>query len=265
MVAGGGTTSYDLINIVGGMQKPLIDYKLIVPLDTRQVPNWAKDTYIQDYLSNGKPGFDFIVYKGQIYGVPSVLQGDSFAYQPDKTGKLDSCGALFDPKWRGYVALEDNYTTAGQKTALYLQKSGKAQINDPANMTPHEINAVVDFLIDLKKQGQFRVFWYSFQQAVNLITGQEVYVIGKALPGLLPLCGRGCRRAAWRVKVWWRSRPLPGSLREPTLGSEPKGRSLPQGGRGGVVALDHRSACVLIDGWHLRHLASNERWMPGGQ
>jgi putative spermidine/putrescine transport system substrate-binding protein len=177
MVAGGGTTSYDLINIVGGMQKPLIDYKLIVPLDTRQVPNWAKDTYIQDYLSNGKPGFDFIGYKGQIYGVPSVLQGDSFAYLPDKTGKLDSYGALFDPKWRGYVALEDNYTTAGQKTALYLQKSGKAQINDLANMTPDEIKAVVDFLIDLKKQGQFRVLWSSFQQAVDLITGQEVYVI----------------------------------------------------------------------------------------
>jgi putative spermidine/putrescine transport system substrate-binding protein len=177
MVAGGGTTSYDLINIVGGMQKPLVDNKLIVPIDTARISNWSKDSYIEEYLAKGRPGFDFIGYKGQIFGVPSVLQGDSFAYLPDKTGKLDSYGALFDPKWRGYVALEDNYTTAGQKTALYLQRSDKAHITDPANMAPDEIKTVVDFLIDLKKKGQFRVLWSSFQQAVDLITSQEVYVI----------------------------------------------------------------------------------------
>jgi putative spermidine/putrescine transport system substrate-binding protein len=174
MVAGGGTTSYDLINIVGGMQKPLVENKLIAPIDTAQIPNWSKDTYIREYLANGKPGFDFIGYDGRIYGLPSVLQGDSFAYLPGKTGALDSYGALFDPKWRGYVALEDNYTTAGQKTALYLQRSSKAHI---ANMTPTEVKTVVDFLIDLKKKGQFRVLWSSFQQAVDLITSQEVYVI----------------------------------------------------------------------------------------
>ncbi len=177
MVAGGGTTSYDLINVVGGMQKPLVDNELIAPIDTAQIPNWSKDSYIQEFLSQGKPGFDFIGYDGKLYGVPSVLQGDSFAYLPDKTGTLDSYGALFDPKWRGYVALEDNYTTAGQKTALYLKASGKAQIADPANMTPAEIKAVVDYLIEQKQQGQFRVLWSSFQQAVDLITRQEVYVI----------------------------------------------------------------------------------------
>lgn len=177
MVAGGGTTTYDLINIVGGMQKPLVDNKLIQPIDTSQIPNWKTDTFISNFLAEGKPGFRFIGYEGKVYGVPSVLQGDSFAYLPEKTGKLDSFGALFDPKWRGYVALEDNYTTAGQKTALYLNTSGRAKIADPANMTPSEITTVVNFLIDQKKQGQFRVLWSSFQQAVDLIVNKEVYVI----------------------------------------------------------------------------------------
>lgn len=177
MVAGGGTTAYDLINIVGGMQKPLVENDLILPIDTARIPNWAKDSYIQAFLAKGKPGFDFIGYDGRIYGVPSVLQGDAFAFLPEKTGKLDSYGAFFDPKWRGYVALEDNYTTTGQKTALYLSKSGQAKIKDPANMAPPEIKAVVDFLIDQKKKGQFRVIWSSFEQAVDLITSKEVYVI----------------------------------------------------------------------------------------
>ena len=177
MVAGGGASTYDIINIVGGMQKPLVDNNLIEPIETGKLPNWGKDSYIAEFLTQGKPGFEFIGYEGKIYGVPTVLQGDAFAYLPEKTGKLVSYSALFDPKWRGFVSLEDNYTTAGQKTALYLKQAGLAKIADPANMTPAEIKAVVDFLIEQKKQGQFRVIWSSFQQAVDLIVGKEVYVI----------------------------------------------------------------------------------------
>src|SRR5437016_3216044 len=177
LIAGGGTQIYDVVNIVGGMQKPLVENNLIEPIDTARMPNWGKDTYIREFLAPGKPGFDFIGYKGNVYGVPTVLQGDSFAYLPEKTGPLDSYGALFDPKWKGYVALEDNFTTTGQKTALYLQKSRLASIKDPANMTPAEIKTVIDFLIAKKKAGQFRVIWSSFEQSVNLLTSREVYVM----------------------------------------------------------------------------------------
>jgi putative spermidine/putrescine transport system substrate-binding protein len=177
LIAGGGTGTYDVINIVGGMQKPLVENDLIEVIDTAKLGNWGKDTYIKSFLTPGTPGFDFIGYDNKIYGVPTVLQGDSFAYLPEKTGRLDSYGALFDPRWKGFVALEDNYTTAGQKTALYLKHAGKAKIGDPANMTPEEFKTVVDFLIAQKKQGQFRVIWSSFEQAVNLLVSKEVYVM----------------------------------------------------------------------------------------
>jgi putative spermidine/putrescine transport system substrate-binding protein len=177
LIAGGGQGTYDVINIVGGMQKPLVDNNLIVPVDTARMPNWAKDDYVREFMSAGQPGFNFIGYQNKIYGVPTVLQGDSFAYLPEKTGPLDSYAALFDPKWKGFVALEDNYTTAGQKTALYLKASNLATIKDPADMTPAEIKTVTDFLIAKKKEGQFRVIWSSFEQAVNLIVSKEVYVI----------------------------------------------------------------------------------------
>jgi putative spermidine/putrescine transport system substrate-binding protein len=177
LIAGGGVGTYDIINIVGGMQKPLVENDLIIPLDTARIANWAKNDYVEEYLSRGKPGFNFIGYQNTIYGCPTVLQGDSFAYLPERTGPLDSYAALFDPRWKGFVALEDNYTTAGQKTALYLKKSGLARIENPGDMTPEEVKAVIDFLIEQKKQGQFRVIWNSFEQAVNLITRKEVYVI----------------------------------------------------------------------------------------
>jgi putative spermidine/putrescine transport system substrate-binding protein len=177
LVAGGGRSAYDLINIVGGMQKPLVENDLILEVDTSRLKNWTKNTYISKYMSEPKPGFNFIGYDGKIWGVPTVLQGDSFAYLPDKTGELDSYAAMFDPKFKGFVALEDNYTTAGQKTALWLKKTGQANIEEPADMTPEEIKAVVDFLIEQKNKGQFRVIWSSFEQAVNLLTSREVHVM----------------------------------------------------------------------------------------
>ena len=177
LVAGGGRSTYDLINIVGGMQKPLVENDLILPIDTGRLENWSKDTYISEYMAKGKPGFNFIGYEDKIWGVPTVLQGDSFAYLPDKAGDLDSYAALFDPKFKGFVALEDNYTTAGQKTALWLKESSRASIKEPADMTPEEVKTVVDFLIEQKRKGQFRVIWSSFEQAVNLLTSREVYVM----------------------------------------------------------------------------------------
>jgi len=177
LVAGGGQGTYDIINIVGGMQKPLVENNLVVPIDTSRIPNWSKNSYLDEFLAQGKPGFQFIGFNDKIYGAPTVLQGDSFAYLPEKTGPLDSYAALFDPKWKGYVALEDNYTTAGQKTGLYLKKAGLATINNPDDMSKEEFKTVIDFLIEQKKAGQFRVIWNSFEQAVNLITSKEVYVI----------------------------------------------------------------------------------------
>jgi len=177
LLAGGGKSTYDVINIVGGMQKPLVENGLIDEIDTSRMPNWAKNGYLKDFFAPGQPGFNFIGEKGKIYGVPSVLQGDSFAYLPEATGPLDSYGALFDPKFKGYVALEDNYTTAGQKTALYLKASKLANIANPDNMTASEFKTVVDFLIERKRAGQFRTLWSSFEQAVNLIVSKEVKVI----------------------------------------------------------------------------------------
>lgn len=176
LIAGGGTQVYDIANIVGGMQKPLVENNLIVPIDMNRLPNWKRNTYIRDFIAAGKPGFDFVAYKGTVYGVPTILQGDSFAYLPEITGPLDSYAAMFDPKWRGFVALEDNFTTTGQKTALYLANNKLATIKNHADMTPSEIKTVIDFLIEKKREGQFRLIWTSFEQAVDLLVRREVYV-----------------------------------------------------------------------------------------
>jgi putative spermidine/putrescine transport system substrate-binding protein len=191
LIGGGGTSSYDVINIVGGMQKPLVENNLIDPIEVAKLPNWSQDGNVQEFLARDTPGFNFIGYQDKLYGVPTALGGDSFAYLPERTGILDSYSALFDPKFKGYVALEDNYTTAGQKTALYLKHAKLADISNPADMSPQEIRTVIDFLIDLKRKGQFRVLWSSFQQAVDLIVSKEVYVIDCWEPMVLAANSKG--------------------------------------------------------------------------
>jgi spermidine/putrescine-binding protein len=176
LIAGGGTSVYDFVTIVGGMQKPLVENDLVKPLDTARIPRWQGHDYIQKYVVGEPKGFEFAGYKGEIYMLPMFFQGDSIGYLPEFTGKVDSYAALFDPKFRGFTAVEDNFTTTGQKTALYLQKNGLADIKDPSNMTPGEVKTVVDFLIEKKKEGQFRLIWTSFEQSVNLFVNKEVYV-----------------------------------------------------------------------------------------
>ena len=160
------------------MQKPLVDNDLIEQIDTSRLPNWAKDSNIEEFLGKGKPGFKFIGYQDKVYGVPTVLQGDSFAYLPEKTGKLNSYAALFDPKWKGYVALEDNYTTAGQKTALYLKTRQSRQDRQSRR---HDRRGVQDRHRLPHRPEEARASSASsgtvFQQAVDLIVNKEVYVI----------------------------------------------------------------------------------------
>ena len=57
LIAGGGQTTFDVINIVGGMQKPLVDNDLILELDPSRLANWQGNSYIEQYLASGTPGF----------------------------------------------------------------------------------------------------------------------------------------------------------------------------------------------------------------
>ena len=131
---------------------------------------------MRSFSARARPGSTSSAIRTSCTAFRPCCREDSFAFLPEKTGPLDSYAALFDPKFKGYVALEDNYTTAGQKTALYLKHANLAKIENPADMTPEELKTVVDFLIEQKRKGQFRVIWSSFQQAVDLIVNKEVYV-----------------------------------------------------------------------------------------
>ena len=173
----GAAGGLDLLHSVGGLLHVLADNRLIEPIETERLSHWQDNDYIQNYFGPETAGFSFIGSQERVYGVPTLLQGESFLYLPEATGKLESYGALFDPQWRGQVAMQDDMINSGHKTALYLKESGLAAIEDPGNLLPGEIRSVVDFLIDQKRQGQFRTLWTSLEEALNLLVAKEVVAI----------------------------------------------------------------------------------------
>jgi spermidine/putrescine-binding protein len=109
--------------------------------------------------------------------VPQFFNCDSIGYREDLIGgDIDSWGALVDPKYKGKVGiLNDSLLTPGW-CAGYMQKNGLAQIKRSGNMTHEEVDTVINFLIERKKDGQFRAIWEDYGQCVNMLASGEIWL-----------------------------------------------------------------------------------------
>jgi spermidine/putrescine-binding protein len=144
---------------------------LLQPLDTSRIKNWDRMFPIF-YKLPGVTSSD-----GKHYMVPVDAGVTGILY--DKT-KVDtpptSFMDLFDPKYKGEVAMIDYPVTAIQVGALALG------YDDPLHLTPDQLEAVKNLYIEAKKNGQFRTFFSNDSEIVSLFHTGEV-VIGLGYPG----------------------------------------------------------------------------------
>jgi len=175
MVVGDGSKLYDaLSDNGGGMEDALASQGAIVPLDVSRISNWKN---IVPRYREGGSAVDTISHDGKIVAIPYISNADSLAYNYDKVGEsLDSWGALFDSQFKGRAAMQNDFGPTLTNTAIYLKQSGKQDIVNPSDMTAMEVKGVCQFLIALKKKGQFRTFWDGFQNGVGLLASEEVLV-----------------------------------------------------------------------------------------
>jgi putative spermidine/putrescine transport system substrate-binding protein len=170
LAAGNANDIYDVGGLQGGSEKELAKQGLIAPWDLSKLPNfptiwqWARD-------------IPYITYEGKTFGIPAVINADSMIALKDKVGIVDSYGVIFDPKLKGKTAMEDAWINSAIFTAMYLKESENAPIAEPGNLTPDELGIVMEFLIKHKKDGQFRTFWNGWEQGVQLVANQEVWVM----------------------------------------------------------------------------------------
>lgn len=183
LVAGNANELFDVGGFQGGAEKELAVQGAIAPWDVSKIPNyesvwqWAKD-------------IPYLQHDGKQYGVPAVINADSIIYRPDKLGKVDSYGVIFDPKLKGQVAMEDAWINSAVFAAMYLKESENQSIGNPGNLTADELGLVMEFLIKHKKDGQFRTFWNGWEQGVQLVGDGEVL----AMTGWEPIVYEGRKR-----------------------------------------------------------------------
>jgi putative spermidine/putrescine transport system substrate-binding protein len=170
MSKGTAATDYDLGGLQGGAEAELAESGLILPWDTNKIPNW---NHVWEWAKNIR----YTQYKGKRYGLPTVINADSMIYLPDKVGKIDSYAAIFDSKLKGKTAMEDAWINSVVFTAIFLKENSLLTIRDPGDMTPDELGGVMEYLIKHKRDGQFRTFWNGWEQGVQLIQHQEVWVM----------------------------------------------------------------------------------------
>jgi putative spermidine/putrescine transport system substrate-binding protein len=170
LAAGNANDIYDVGGLQGGSEKELARRGLIAPWDLSQIPNyasvwqWAKD-------------IPYLTHDGKAYGIPTVVNADSMIALRDKAGSVDSYGVIFDPKLKGKTAMEDAWINSVIFTAMYLKNSENAKIAEPGNLTADELGLVMEFLIKHKRDRQFRTFWSGWEQGLQLVANQEVWVM----------------------------------------------------------------------------------------
>ena len=177
MLVGDGQKLYDAFtDNGGGMEDAMAENGVIAELDPGRMKNWAN---LRDDVKNPNGvAAHSIRYKDKVFAIPYIANADSLAYDRDELGfDPDSWATLFDAEFKGRVAMQDDFGPTLTNTAIYLHESGQVEIKDRSNMTPDEVKAVAQFLIDKKKAGQFRTFWNGFQQGVDLLASGEVLMM----------------------------------------------------------------------------------------
>jgi len=173
MIVGDGNALFDAVtDNGGGMEDALASNDAIVELDPSRIPNW---NIVRDRYKEGGDAVDTISWEGRMFATPTLSNADSMAYDYEELGfHPDSWEPLFDPQFKGRVSMQNDFGPTMTNTAIYLKQSGKMDIEDPSDMKPDEIKGVCEFLIDLKKKGQFRTFWTGFQNGVDVLASGEV-------------------------------------------------------------------------------------------
>lgn len=170
MTSGTAAEDFDLGCLQGGAENELARAGVILPWDLSTIPNfaalwqWARD-------------IPYAKAEGAQYGLPIVINADSMIYLPDHVGTVDSYAAVFDPKLKGKTSMEDAWINSAIFTAIYLKQNSLAKIQDPGDLTPDELGTVMEFLIKNKKDGQFRRLWNGWEDGLQLIKSQEVWVM----------------------------------------------------------------------------------------
>jgi putative spermidine/putrescine transport system substrate-binding protein len=124
--------------------------------------------------------------------IPTIYNADTLGIRPDLVGRpITNWKDLMDPAFKGKTAIMNIPSIGIMDCAMVMESLGAIKYGDKGNMTKPEIDKTIAFMIDKKKGGQFRAFWKSFDESVNLMASGEVVIQSMWSPAVAAVRSKG--------------------------------------------------------------------------
>lgn len=138
--------------------------------------------------------------------VPTIYNADTLGIRPDLVGReISSWADIMDPKFKGKASILNIPSIGIMDAAMIMEAMGNIKYADKGNMTKAEIDKTIEFLIKAKKDGQFRAFWKSFDESVNLMASGEVVIQSMWSPAVAAVRSKGIACKYQPLKEGYRS------------------------------------------------------------
>ena len=138
--------------------------------------------------------------------VPTIYNADTLGIRPDLVGReITSWADIMDPAFKGKTSILNIPSIGIMDAAMIMEAMGNITYADKGNMTKAEIDATIDFLIKAKQDGQFRAFWKSFDESVNLMASGEVVIQSMWSPAVAAVRSKGIACTYQPLKEGYRS------------------------------------------------------------
>ena len=124
--------------------------------------------------------------------IPTIYNADTLGIRPDLVGRpIRNWKDLVDPAFKGKAAILNIPGIGIMDAAMVMESLGTIKYADKGNMTSAEIDKTIAFLIETKKSGQFRAFWKTFDESVNLMASGEVVIQSMWSPAVAAVRSKG--------------------------------------------------------------------------
>ena len=144
-------------------------------------------------FTSGQNGTDFVNEEsGWMTLIPTIYNADTLGIRPDLIGRpISKWSELLNPEFKGKASILDISSIGIMDMAMVVESMGEYTYPDKGNMTREEIDMTLGIFTEAKKNGQFRAFWKSFDESVNLMASGEVVIQSMWSPAITAVKSQG--------------------------------------------------------------------------
>lgn len=204
--------SYDIADIEYWICKKVYPAGVMQPMDTLKIKNFDKivplfvtgklapDSVIAQGTAPHTVGFvesdDSTTFAGEptqwMTMIPTIYNADTLGIRPDLVGRpITNWKDIMDPAFKGKASILNIPSIGIMDAAMICESMGEISYGDKGNMTKEEIDKTLAILTEAKKAGQFRAFWKTFDESVNLMASGEVIIQSMWSPAVAAVRAKG--------------------------------------------------------------------------